>query len=244
MLGSCSRSFSANPFGRHHFILGDFFVVDLPSKVNFDPQMKLKEDYDFTCAHIKAHGSVMRCNRMTLNVKHYDNGGGACTNRDKKGEAERRNIEILNQKWPGMFRPNPKRKNEVIMKWKAAGTPNPNESVDSEDEEDVNGQQSSSAGNSRRRDIAKNRCIKGTVGTKKLSAKKPAVLTGLPPMSAILVSTDKKPKAPYIASRCKRVVGRSVKHALSVGGNHAYLPSDLRYDLLRGFLAIKRGVRR
>jgi len=241
MLGSCSRTFYGNAFSRSHFILGDFLVVDI-SEVRFDESMNLKEDYDFSCSHIKAHGSVMRCNRMTLNVKHYDNGGGACTNRDKKGEAERRNIEILNQKWPGMFRPNPKRKNEVIMKWTAAG--NPNESAESDDEEDVNGQQSSSAGSSRRRDIAKNRCVKGTVGSKKLSAKKPAVLTGLPPMSAVLVSTGKKPKAPHIASRCKRVVGRSVERALSVGGNHAYLPSDLRYDLLRGFLAIKRGVRR
>jgi hypothetical protein len=118
MLGSCARAFSADPFVRNHFILGDFFVVDMPSKVNFDPQMKLKEDYDFTCAHIKAHGSVMRCNRMTLNVKHYDNGGGACTNRDKKGVEEKRNVDILNKKWPGVFRANPKRKNEVIMRWK------------------------------------------------------------------------------------------------------------------------------
>merc|ERR1712117_883382 len=80
--------------------------------------MKLKEDYDFTCAHINAHGSVMRCNRMTLNVKHYDNGGGACTNRDKKGFEERRNIGILNSKWPGVFLDNWKRKGEVIMRWK------------------------------------------------------------------------------------------------------------------------------
>merc|ERR1712060_728462 len=104
---------------RHHFILGDFFVVDGGS-VTFDEEMKLKEDYDFTCSHIKAHGSVFRCNRMTLNVKHYDNGGGACSNRDQKGTEEQRNIEILNQKWPGCFRKNPKRKNEVILKWKTA----------------------------------------------------------------------------------------------------------------------------
>merc|ERR1712232_274944 len=132
MLGSCARAFSSDPFGRSHFILGDFFVVDSPSKVNFDPQMKLKEDYDFTCAHIKAHGSVMRCNRMTLNVKHYDNGGGACTNRDKKGEEEKRNIAILNKKWPGVFRSNPKRKNEVIMRWKKCQEPG--DEIDSGDE--------------------------------------------------------------------------------------------------------------
>merc|ERR1712241_1658507 len=80
--------------------------------------MTLKEDYDFSCSHIKKYGSVMRCNRMTLSVKHYDNAGGACSNRDKKGEEERRNIAILNGKWPGVFTPNPKRKGEVIMRWK------------------------------------------------------------------------------------------------------------------------------
>jgi len=117
MLGSCARTFGGEAFSTRHFILGDFFVVD-GGKVNFDEEMRLKEDYDFTCSHIKAHGSVMRCNRMTLNVKHYANAGGACTNRDKKGQEERRNIEILQKKWPGVFRSNPKRKNEVIMRWK------------------------------------------------------------------------------------------------------------------------------
>lgn len=130
MLGSCARTFHTDPFARNHFILGDFFVVDLGSTVNFDPQMKLKEDYDFTCAHIKAHGSVMRCQHMTLTVKHYDNGGGACTMRDKKGKEEQRNIAILQKKWPGCFRSNPKRKNEVIMRWKK------NQKVDEENDFD------------------------------------------------------------------------------------------------------------
>lgn len=118
MLSSCSRTFCGDAFLRHHFILGDFFVVEPSSKVNFDPEMRLKEDYDFTCAHIKAYGSVLRCQRMTLNVKHYANGGGACSNRDSKGEEEKRNVAILHKKWPGAFRANPKRKNEVIMRWR------------------------------------------------------------------------------------------------------------------------------
>merc|ERR1719387_3382349 len=107
-LQSCSRTFASPPFARHHFVIGDFFVVD-KSKVRFDENMKLKEDYDFTCAHINAHGSVMRCQRMTLCVKHYANSGGAVTNRDQKGIEEKRNINILKTKWPGRFRDNPKR---------------------------------------------------------------------------------------------------------------------------------------
>jgi len=64
MLGSCARTFGGPAFSRQHFILGDFFVVDTGSKVNFDENMHLKEDYDFACSHIKTHGSVMRCNRI------------------------------------------------------------------------------------------------------------------------------------------------------------------------------------
>jgi len=135
MLGSCARTFSSDEFVRQHFILGDFFVVD-KSKVHFDESMTLKEDYDFTCAHIRAHGSVLRCNRMTLSVKHYSNTGGAVDERDKKGKKERMNIAILHQKWPGCFRPNPKRKNEVIMKWRLGGVNKNAEEADDDIEVD------------------------------------------------------------------------------------------------------------
>ncbi|CAJ1343759.1 unnamed protein product [Effrenium voratum] len=103
MLGSCARAFSGEEFGRQHFILGDFLVVDK----------------DCAFVFLEAHGSVLRCNRMTLSVKHYSNSGGAVSTRDKKGEEEKRNIAILFRKWPGAFRMNPKRKNEVIMRWKS-----------------------------------------------------------------------------------------------------------------------------
>eukprot|EP00927_Polykrikos_kofoidii_P033352 TRINITY_DN28205_c0_g1_i2.p1 TRINITY_DN28205_c0_g1~~TRINITY_DN28205_c0_g1_i2.p1 ORF type:complete len:468 (-),score=78.92 TRINITY_DN28205_c0_g1_i2:319-1722(-) len=119
MLSSCARTFAGPSVSRRHFILGDFFVDD-KSKVLFDENMTLKEDYDFTCAHIRAYGSVLRCNRMTLHAKHYSNSGGACENRDTKGSEERKNIAILNQKWPHAFRPHHKRKNEVILSWKGS----------------------------------------------------------------------------------------------------------------------------
>ena len=132
MLRSCARTFAGEAFTRQHFILGDFFCVEPDSIVKFDTEMCLKEDYDFTCSHIAKYGSVLRCNRMTLSVKHYSNSGGACTNRDKKGLEEQRNIAILHGKWPGCFRSNPRRKNEVIMRWKTAGSSNDND----DDEED------------------------------------------------------------------------------------------------------------
>jgi hypothetical protein len=136
MLGSCSRTMCGDMFQREHFIIGDFFVVDRGSTVRFDEEMTLKEDYDFACSHIKKYGSVMRCNRMTLNVKHYDNGGGACSNRDKKGREEKRNIAILNRKWPGAFTPNWKRNGEVIMRWKRDGGSQGGDVEVGDDEED------------------------------------------------------------------------------------------------------------
>merc|ERR1719230_882231 len=93
-------------FGKQHFILGDFFVAEPSSPCRFDLQMTLKEDYDYTCSHIKEHGCVLRCNRMFLTVKHATNAGGAVAARDQKGEKERQNIAVLQSKWPGVFRIN------------------------------------------------------------------------------------------------------------------------------------------
>merc|ERR1712032_328442 len=104
----------------HHFILGDFFVVD-DSNVNFDERLTLKEDYDYTCAHLQVHGSVMRCNRMVVHAKHNYNDGGAVTTRDKKGHEEQRNIEILQSKWPQAILPHATRKNEMKLRWPLDG---------------------------------------------------------------------------------------------------------------------------
>merc|ERR1712048_1055229 len=85
------------------------------SPIRFDESRKLKEDYDFTCSHLDKYGSVMRLNRMTVSAKHYSNSGGAVSVRNNK--EEKRNIQILHEKWPGAFTNNAKRKNEVLLKW-------------------------------------------------------------------------------------------------------------------------------
>merc|ERR1719215_2290519 len=139
---NAAMTLGAEEFGRHHFILGDFFVAEPSSKCRFDNSitlfwvtffvaepsskcrfdnsMTLKEDYDYTCAHIHAHGSVLRFNRMFLQVKHASNAGGAVEERlkAKKGVKERENIAILQRKLPGVFRMNKNRKDsdsEVVM---------------------------------------------------------------------------------------------------------------------------------
>jgi len=117
MLESCSQTWASEAISRRNFVIGDFFVVD-QSSVRFDESMTLKEDYDFTCSHIKTHGSILRLNRMTLRAKHYSNSGGAVATRDSQGLEERRNIEILQRKWPRAIRKHMKRKNEVVIHWR------------------------------------------------------------------------------------------------------------------------------
>eukprot|EP00440_Ansanella_granifera_P005659 gb/GFBE01006144.1/.p1 GENE.gb/GFBE01006144.1/~~gb/GFBE01006144.1/.p1 ORF type:complete len:604 (+),score=156.38 gb/GFBE01006144.1/:1-1812(+) len=235
MLGSCARTFAGDEFGTKHFILGDFFVADTGSKVRFDESMTLKEDYDFTCSHIRAHGSVMRCNRMTLQVKHYSNSGGACTNRDKKGEQERKNIAILTSKWPRAFRPNHKRKNEVIMSWPA--------------DDDAEGVKTplKKSGRASSKAVKKTNTSKAPKAVKKAVVKKKVTQQAWSPKS-VLVSTGKETTQPYIAARCKKVHGKTVEQVLGSvqfktpsGHTKTYGVADLKYDLFRGYLTLKGG---
>merc|ERR1711871_1832859 len=193
-LSGCARSFAGPELGRHHFILGDFFVVGEKSKVRFDESMTLKEDYGFTASHISEHGSVLRCNRMCVHAKHYSNSGGACTNRDAKGEAERRNIEILMRKWPRAFHAHPTRKNEVVLRWPSDGK----------------AQYDDDAAN-----LRETKALRHSKATPR-----PAPLDL--PADAVLESTGKKAVSPVITNRCKKVAGLRVSDALRIQvQNHA-----------------------
>lgn len=102
------------PMSSHtNFILGDFFVSEPQSRVRFDPKMTLKEDYDFTCAHLAKYRTVLRCNRLWLSVKHRTNAGGAVTVRNS--EEEQRNIKILRRKWPKRIRLHHTKQDEVVI---------------------------------------------------------------------------------------------------------------------------------
>lgn len=115
-LGNTGMAFKCKPLGYTSFILGDFFCSD-NSPCRFDLRMSLKEDYDLTCSHLQRHGLVLRLNRLVIQAKHETNAGGACAARDPDGVKERYNIGILREKWPGAFADNPRRKNQVILRW-------------------------------------------------------------------------------------------------------------------------------
>jgi len=117
-LGNGGRAMRAKPFLHQNFILGDFFVAEV-SRCRFDERMSLKEDYDFTCSHLDAHGEALRCNRLIITAKHETNAGGACAIRDAAGERERFNIGILREKWGDSIKNHPTRANQVVLRWKA-----------------------------------------------------------------------------------------------------------------------------
>eukprot|EP00439_Symbiodinium_sp_Y106_P027924 s21_g3.t1 len=83
----------AEEYSKYNFILGDFFVAD-KSKVRFDESMTLKEDYDYTCGHCHAHGSVLRCNRLFIAARHATNKGGAVAVRDSQGVKETEALDL------------------------------------------------------------------------------------------------------------------------------------------------------
>eukprot|EP00927_Polykrikos_kofoidii_P073440 TRINITY_DN69482_c0_g1_i1.p1 TRINITY_DN69482_c0_g1~~TRINITY_DN69482_c0_g1_i1.p1 ORF type:complete len:575 (+),score=102.89 TRINITY_DN69482_c0_g1_i1:85-1809(+) len=232
-LGSCARGFGGPPEKHRNFILGDFFVADR-SPVRFDENMNLKEDYDFTCQHIKRHGSVLRLERMTVQAKHQTNAGGACSERDKKGVAEQRNISILQEKWPGVFHMNWKRPNEVLMRWK--------KDSDEKEEDDAVGAESEGGSKKLNKRVATRRASLKKPGKHVIKAPK---FKGLPPTARIVAGT-KVPSSACIQKRCKSVCGKRVgavvgkiKYVKTNGKSATYGVSDLKYDIMMGVLCLQ-----
>jgi len=239
-LATCSRAFGGRPFSARNFIIGDFFVAD-HSSVHFDPSMTLKEDYDFTCAHIQRHGSVLRCNRLTIHAKHQTNAGGACSYRDKKGVEERKNIEILQRKYPGVFRMNPKRANEVVLQWPGGESVTEHEGKLPSSE--VASQVASKVPSK----------VPSKVASKKVATTKPVKKADIIKKTSqhdwdvskkiILGSTSSR--TAYIRQRCESACGRKILEVLGImefqdakGVTQRYQVKDLSYDLKSKFLSL------
>ena len=94
------------------FCIGTFLGV-ISSELRFDENLPMKEDYDFTLQHIKAHNGIMRYNQMTIEAKHYKNTGGIFLQRNKQREIAA--VEYLMQKWQGWVKRNPKKKGEILI---------------------------------------------------------------------------------------------------------------------------------
>lgn len=102
----------AKPIKEQHFVVGDFILVR-PTHLRFDIALKLKEDYDYTAQHIAEYGMVARLDAALPQFGHRTEPGGAVDYRTARREQAA--IATLQEKWPGVFRLNPKRENEIIM---------------------------------------------------------------------------------------------------------------------------------
>jgi len=230
---NAAMTLGTNEFAMSHFILGDFFVAEPTSKCRFDTTMTLKEDYDYTCSHIKAHGCVLRCNRMFLTVKHATNAGGAVDARDGAGAKERVNIAILQKKWPGVFRINGRRKgaadSEVTMNWRSY---------------DPDGTE---AKETKVKKVPQAKLAKTSKRTLKVRKVPKAPKTGSYAPSAVIKYTNIKAKTEYLNKRCCRCNGKQVadvvgkmKYQDASGTEKIYGNADLKYDINCGRLRVAK----
>ncbi len=98
-----------------HFVVGDFIIVK-ECGIFFDETLRLKEDYDYTLAHIKQFGKVSRCDDILATFIHRTNPGGAVQYRTSA--LEQATIARLKEKWGDLVRDNPKRKDEVLINFR------------------------------------------------------------------------------------------------------------------------------
>jgi len=119
-LAGCSPTGNAfwydptKPLSTKHFIIASCQLTKYDCRLRFDPQFKLKEDYDYTLQHIKKFGGVCRLNYLAPKFQHYLNKGGAVDVRTE--DLETKMIGLLKKKWKGSIRLNPRRKNEILLR--------------------------------------------------------------------------------------------------------------------------------
>lgn len=113
---------TANPFysrqriKRDGFVVGDMCLIAAGCPLRWDETLRLKEDYDYTCQHLATYGTVARLDWVLANFAHRKNKGGAVAVRTP--ELEQQSIAYLQGKWPGVLHPNPRRPNEVLLRWR------------------------------------------------------------------------------------------------------------------------------
>jgi hypothetical protein len=85
------------PFGTLQYIGGPFQAHLKSSKVRYDEELPLKEDYDITLQHIHKYGGCLRVNFAHYNVKQAEQEGGCATYRNL--DKEKQQFFALQKKW-------------------------------------------------------------------------------------------------------------------------------------------------
>lgn len=108
--------FVRTEWSKDKFIVGDLLVIDGACPLRFDTDLKLKEDYDYTLQHLARYGRALRWDALLATFTHRTNRGGAVAYRTP--QLEQATIAQLKAKWPGCIVDNPRRPNEVLLRWR------------------------------------------------------------------------------------------------------------------------------
>lgn len=103
-------------FMKRSVSVGKILIGTLLGIVNnghrFNPDWKVKEDYELCCRVISQGGKTIRLNYATVVAMHYTNEGGC---HDHWGENEQRAEQLL-AKYPYLVKRNTRRKGEIISR--------------------------------------------------------------------------------------------------------------------------------
>ncbi len=91
-------------------------IVIKPCKVLFDEHQIVKHDYDYSLLHIQKYGGIIRCNDLLCSFGYGVNKGGLVEYRTP--ELSQKMIRRLKEKWGSLIKDNPKRPNEILLKFK------------------------------------------------------------------------------------------------------------------------------
>jgi hypothetical protein len=86
-----------SPFGTLQYIGGPFQAHLRTSKLRYDVNLPLKEDYDLTLQHIQHYGGCLRINYAHYFVKQAEQQGGCATYRNL--DKEKQQFFALQKKW-------------------------------------------------------------------------------------------------------------------------------------------------
>jgi len=109
--------FSKGEIKTTHFICAHIFATK-PTDLRFDVMAAVREDYEYTCQHISRYGLVARCDELLPTYAHWTNKGGCQDYRSDELDVQVN--EMLIARWPDLLRHHPKRKNELILRHRAA----------------------------------------------------------------------------------------------------------------------------
>lgn len=96
--------------------INDCFCGVIVGSLRWDEGQQMKADYDWTIQHVVKYGCVIRYNSICLEAPYQSKMKGGCAGY-RTEDNERASIEMLKAKWPHFVHDNPRRFNEVLLRF-------------------------------------------------------------------------------------------------------------------------------